>query len=337
MDALKNFSYGTVQTAPTPAASGTSLVLNSGEGSNFPTVPFNAWVWPPSVQPLMSNAEIVRVTNISTDTLTITRAQEGTSAKSIAVGWQVAAGLTKKYLDDIESRIYTSTLGWETLPITLTYSSADDPTFVASASADPRDYLSVGMKLEVTQGTVRYFFITALSATTVTMYGGTDYDLANAAIDSVRFSSVKAPYGFPINPTKWAVELTDATTSQQNTPTQNVWYNPDSNSISIPIGIWNVHYQATPWVVDTAVTSVNVYVTLSTANNSESDGETWTASVKMDAPSGTLEVWGSVYRSGVISVSSKTSYYLNIRTTLAGIQAIALVDTKKIRAVCAYL
>lgn len=102
-DAHKNFSYGVVATAPSPASSGTSLVLTAGQGANFPTPPFNATVWAAGAQPLASNAEIVRVTGISTDTLTITRAQESSSARSIVVGDQVAATITAKTLTDAET------------------------------------------------------------------------------------------------------------------------------------------------------------------------------------------------------------------------------------------
>lgn len=97
-DALKNFSYGTVLTAPSPATSGTSLVLNSGQGANFPAPstngPFNLVVWPAGALPLSSNAEIVRCTARSTDTLTITRAQEASSARTVIVGDQVSLGPT---------------------------------------------------------------------------------------------------------------------------------------------------------------------------------------------------------------------------------------------------
>ncbi len=95
-DALRNFSYSTVATAPSPATSGTSLVVAAGDGAKFAVG--NAVVWPPNVQPSTTNAEIVRVTAISTDTLTITRAQEGTSAQSIAVGWQIQQGTTAALL-----------------------------------------------------------------------------------------------------------------------------------------------------------------------------------------------------------------------------------------------
>ena len=90
MDALKNFAYSLVATAPSPATSGTSLIVTTGQGSYFPATPFDATIWPAGVQPSNTNAEIVRVTNVSTDTLTITRAQYGTTAQSIAVGYQIA-------------------------------------------------------------------------------------------------------------------------------------------------------------------------------------------------------------------------------------------------------
>lgn len=99
-DARKNFAYSTVATAPSPASSGTSLVVATGDGTKFPSAPFNATVWPVSSQPTTANAEIVRVTAIATDTFTITRAQESSSARSIVVGDQIAATITKKTLDD---------------------------------------------------------------------------------------------------------------------------------------------------------------------------------------------------------------------------------------------
>lgn len=60
----------------------------------MPAVPFNATVWPAGLQPTTSNAEIVTVTVVSTDTLTITRAQEGSSARTVIVGDQFAATVT---------------------------------------------------------------------------------------------------------------------------------------------------------------------------------------------------------------------------------------------------
>ena len=105
-DAHKNFAVSTVATAPVPSTSGTSLIVNAGEGALFPTPPFNATIWSSIVaNPLLSNAEIVRVTTISTDTFTIVRQQEGSSARSIQVGDKIAATITAKTLQDVESAV----------------------------------------------------------------------------------------------------------------------------------------------------------------------------------------------------------------------------------------
>ena len=101
-DAHRNLAVSTVATAPSPASSGTSLVVTAAHGTRFPTPPFNATIWPTAAQPDPDNAEIVRVTAISTDTLTITRAQESTTARTVVAGDQIAAGITAKTLTDAE-------------------------------------------------------------------------------------------------------------------------------------------------------------------------------------------------------------------------------------------
>jgi hypothetical protein len=101
-DAHKNFAYSTVSTPPSPASSGTSLAVATGDVAKFPAPPFNATVWPAGTQPLSTNAEIVRVTAISTDTFTIARAQEGSTARAIVAGDQIAATVTAKTLTDLE-------------------------------------------------------------------------------------------------------------------------------------------------------------------------------------------------------------------------------------------
>ena len=101
MDALRNFAYSLVATAPSPATSGTSLVVTAGQGSYFPVTPFDATIWPAGSQPTNTNAEIVRVTTVSTDTFTITRAQYGTTAQSITVGYQIAQTVDANLLSQL--------------------------------------------------------------------------------------------------------------------------------------------------------------------------------------------------------------------------------------------
>jgi len=106
-DAHKNFAESLIATAPSPSTTGTSLVVTGSDGSLFPTAPFNATVWPAGEQPTTDNAEIVRVTAVSTDTFTITRKQEGTSARSIIVGDQIVAAVTAQTLLEAEMPLST--------------------------------------------------------------------------------------------------------------------------------------------------------------------------------------------------------------------------------------
>lgn len=154
-DAHKNFAYSTVATAPSPPTTGTSLVVAAGHGGRFPVVPFNATVWPSGAQPDVSNAEIVRVTAISTDTFTITRAQEGSTARGIVVGDQIAATITVKTLADVEALIPVVTHKQG--------SGAGDYTTTSTTDVDV-DATNLGFTVTVASGKKMLIFVDAVVA-----------------------------------------------------------------------------------------------------------------------------------------------------------------------------
>lgn len=100
-----NLAYATVAVAPSPALSGTSITVAAGKGSLFPASNFTITVYPPNTPPLASNAEICLCTSRTGDVLTIVRAQEGTTAKSIATGWQLANTATALDFTEIQDSI----------------------------------------------------------------------------------------------------------------------------------------------------------------------------------------------------------------------------------------
>lgn len=119
-DVHENFAYTTVATAPSPATSGTSLVVAAGGGALYPATPFNVVIWQAGANPTTTNSEIARVTNVSTDTLTITRGapsggglngEVNNQNRSIVVGDQVALANTSKVLVDIEKYLTGNTGG----------------------------------------------------------------------------------------------------------------------------------------------------------------------------------------------------------------------------------
>lgn len=144
----------------------------SGQGTRFPTVPFNATIWAIGEIPVPSNAEIVRVTNIVGDVLTITRAQEGSSARSVIIGDQIAATITAKTLTDIETA-FAGTNGAITAgSITVNSSgvSVNVAPHTASAAAGSFSFgtLSFSNANGVTFGTSAGPAITASVATSLT-------------------------------------------------------------------------------------------------------------------------------------------------------------------------
>jgi len=110
LDQRKNFAKGIVSTGYDAAA--TTIVLATSEGSKFPSFagnPYNLVWWnstdfaDPADDP---TAEIVRVTARTGDTLTVTRAQESTTAATHQVTakvYKMALCLSKKMIDDIEA------------------------------------------------------------------------------------------------------------------------------------------------------------------------------------------------------------------------------------------
>jgi len=79
-----------------------TITVQTGDGAKFGN-PQNVTIWPSGVQPTLANSTIGRISDISTDTLTVTTAQEGSSNITVSAGMQIANTITPKVLTDIES------------------------------------------------------------------------------------------------------------------------------------------------------------------------------------------------------------------------------------------
>ena len=80
----KDLANGLIGTALTSSA--TTLVLQAGYEDSMPAVPFFLTLTPTGQLSTRGNSEIVRVTAITGDTLTIERAQKGTTARAFSIG-----------------------------------------------------------------------------------------------------------------------------------------------------------------------------------------------------------------------------------------------------------
>ncbi|GAP07131.1 hypothetical protein ATHL_01999 [Anaerolinea thermolimosa] len=92
---------------------------------------------------------------------------------------------------------YTQIDGWIPAVVPWTYASAT--TF--TVSGDVTTFFPKGTKIKLIQTTAKYFYVTsavyASPNTTVTVTGGSDYTLSNAAITSAWYSYAETPQGFP--------------------------------------------------------------------------------------------------------------------------------------------
>ena len=236
--------------------------------------------------------------------------------------------------------------GWVAEDHGWTYSSEDAPTYIIRIPYDVTAFIGVGYRIKLTQnGTVKYFIVTAVGsyssgATLVTVYGGTDYtllDLTNFedAIVNPMWSNAKAPFGFPVSPIKWTVTTSDAVGGSKSSPVAGTWYN--ASSFTVPIGLWTLKYKL-DGTVDTNVINIRTsfFVTLSTANNSETDAE-FTQGTEIQTVKDFISPTFSA--SKVVSITVKTIYYLNMSTSVANIADIntSVLNPTVLTAVCAYL
>lgn len=233
--------------------------------------------------------------------------------------------------------------GWQLVSDTWAYASADTPTFTITVPSGAASLYGVGMRIKLNQTTDKYFIITAVADTVLTVYGGTDYTLANAAISSVYVSLMKAPLGFPLDPTKWQVEVKD-TTDRSVSGTGTTWNNVGTTNaqISIPIGAWNVSYQVSAFGDrTTAGTGDGVAVTLSTANNTASDVDfTSLANYYGSGVANSDDVHGGMaVKSKYLVLATKTLYYLNARMDNNGTWYYknSTYGSMILRAECSYL
>lgn len=169
-DAHKNFAVSAVAVAPSPATTGTSLTVTAGQGSLFPAAPFNATIWPTGQTATFLNAEIVRVTSVVGDILTIVRVQEGTGARSVVIGDLIANTITVKVLTDVEA------------PRTMPVAHGDIPGPVTTTSATLVDIPSSSLSVTNTTSAVLLVWLTV----TADLSAGTNTTIACAVnIDGV--------------------------------------------------------------------------------------------------------------------------------------------------------
>ena len=234
--------------------------------------------------------------------------------------------------------------GWNPDTETWAYHSVDDPTgYIKIEDKDVSANYSVGWRIMFTNGgNVIKGIITAITFTdpdTIITFlheiGPTDnqalYLLTNSAITENYFSPHKAPLGFPMSPVKWSQTKTH-TMQNYSVTNPTSWQSMGTViSLTIPIGVWNVSYWALIYA-EKASGNIEAYSTLSTTTSSETNTDFTCCSIGMTTLTG-----GWHTKSGVLSPSSKTTYYLIGKSSGTSIGILSNYGKCVIKATCAYL
>lgn len=134
--------------------------------------------------------------NTKISALTTASALVGTDLLPIVQDVATTPVTRKVALDDLFD-FWSFIDGWVDPNETWTYASATTFTI----SGDKTAIYTKGLKLKMTNTTVKYFYVVSSSYsapnTTVTITGGTSYTLANAAISANYYSRADKPQGFP--------------------------------------------------------------------------------------------------------------------------------------------
>jgi hypothetical protein len=183
---VKDGATSLVATAPSPATSGTSLVVTTGEGTVFPTPPFYAIVHPVGTLPTVAVAEKVLVTAISTDTLTITRAQGIYTAKTVLVGWRISNAIFQEDMNN-SSIIQNETPGGTVNGVTTAFTVASATGMLTGSLKVYKNGVRMkGGGADFTQTATGFTMVTAPATGTVLLC---DYNV-NGALNNVGTNSI---------------------------------------------------------------------------------------------------------------------------------------------------
>ena len=179
-DQHANFGYGVVTVAPIPASSGTTFSMSEAQAAYFPdpaSGEYNIVIWAFGAIPITTNAEIARVTAKASPSggnvqFTITRTQEGSSARAIIVGDQVALAITKKTIKDIEDAA-TCTFASQETPVGLVNSSNTTYTTAAAFAPNTLDVFLNGVTMTRGVDYTENSTYTGFSMTTAPVTGDT--------------------------------------------------------------------------------------------------------------------------------------------------------------------
>ena len=195
---------------------------------------------------------------------------------------------------------------------------AGSPT---ATNADSPFALGNDLASAYTKGTTDFGVVMATSFstnTTVTVQVPEGCTIpTSGGVTSVVYSGQRSPYGFPSNRNLWTVECINKYQVIQSSPTAWTWYYTNL-MLTTPIGAWKLGYELLSYGGKTA-SVFDHYVTLATSSATETSNAYTSVVIGYDTISSMQS------RTGAVSLSSATPYYVNMKTSSSGVNNIQIV------------
>jgi hypothetical protein len=168
-------------------------------------------------------------------------------------------------------------------------------------------------------GSLDYAIVTNVSTTVATVQYAEGCAIpTSGGISAVDYSGVKAPFGMPIQRSRWQVLTLNKVAYSQGAPASGTWYNTSIGAIQIllPVGSWDFGYSVQFGGFKSAAVLYEVYCTLSTTSSTETDFDL-TSWISAEGALGTITPRQLCNRTKRLDVSTATQYYFNGETSTA--------------------
>jgi hypothetical protein len=318
------------------------LILQNGTGTrlntSYQSVPLNKWVHVAATMNASAGTGEVYIDGVLVPSLISGAGTSITQAGNLEIGSAnagnffdgkiaqvglfdavISAATIRSYMSQTLSGSETNCIGAWTLNGVLTDSdsNANNLTAQGSAVATNADtpFTNPVTGTNITAGSTNYGIIMAQSFSTNTTYTiqipeGETLP-TTGGIGTVSYSTQKTPYGFPGDESKWEVGLYLLSTVASSGTVTSTIYNPGGLNINVPVGSWNTDFESA-FSVTTAGGGIDLSTTLSTSSTAATGATTNFSSRILIGIASTAASRFSHSRSGDITVTTATPYYLLI-------------------------
>jgi hypothetical protein len=177
----QNFARSTVSVPPSPAVSGTAIGVPVGHGVRFVAGP--AFLSPPFADAEPSNSEIVTISAVVNDVLTVVRGAESSTARTIEAGWRIGQGVTAAQYDGVLSSVAAKADAAATTAALAAKADAATTTAALAAKADDAaTTAALATKLSTVAAATTYTPIVPTGMTLATAVARAESDAANGVV-----------------------------------------------------------------------------------------------------------------------------------------------------------